>query len=73
MYQVMFIGKVKDLNKEYEEYSDTLYDTAKGLSGFIALESEVIEGVEMSGINLIIFHNAFSTPALGSTQSLYYR
>lgn len=48
MYQVMFIGKVKDLNKEYEEYSDTLYGTAKGLSGFIALESEVIDGVEIT-------------------------
>tara|TARA_B100001113_G_scaffold352904_1_gene355555 strand:- start:8 stop:286 length:279 start_codon:yes stop_codon:yes gene_type:complete len=48
MYKVLFIGKVKNLNAEYEEYNDSLYASAKTMDGFLGLDSEVIEGVEIT-------------------------
>ncbi len=43
MYSVTFIGKIKNLNSEYEEYNDTLYATAKTLDGFIGVDTEVVD------------------------------
>ena len=48
MYRVTFIGKIKNLNSEYEEYNDTLYATAKTLDGFIGIDSEVVDGIEIT-------------------------
>tara|TARA_Y100001968_G_scaffold275838_1_gene269796 strand:+ start:16991 stop:17269 length:279 start_codon:yes stop_codon:yes gene_type:complete len=48
MYKVLFIGKVKDLNDEYEQYNRDLYASAETLDGFVSMESEVIEGVEIT-------------------------
>ena len=48
MYRVIFIGKVKDLSSEYEKYNDELYASAKKLGGFIGLESETVDGVEIT-------------------------
>ena len=48
MYRVTFIGSVKDLSLEYEKYNDDLYASAKKLDGFIGLESETIEGIEIT-------------------------
>lgn len=48
MYRVIFIGSVKDLSSEYEKYNDDLYSSAKKLEGFIGLESETVEGIEIT-------------------------
>tara|TARA_B100000575_G_C23100202_1_gene634753 strand:- start:1161 stop:1421 length:261 start_codon:yes stop_codon:yes gene_type:complete len=48
MYRVTFIGKIKNLNSEYEEYNDTLYATAKTLDGFIGIDSEVVDSIEIT-------------------------
>ena len=48
MYRVTFIGKIKNLNSEYEDYNDTLYATAKTLDGFIGIDSEVVDGIEIT-------------------------
>ena len=48
MYRVIFIGSVKDLSSEYEKYNDDLYASAKKLDGFIGLESETVDGVEIT-------------------------
>ena len=48
MYRVTFIGKIKNLNSEYEEYNDTLYATAKTLDGFIDVDTEVVDGIEIT-------------------------
>ena len=48
MYRVLFVAKVKDLTPEYEKYSDDLYSSAKELDGFIGIDSEVIDGIEIT-------------------------
>ena len=48
MYRVVFIGKIKNLTPEYEKYNDDLYASAKTLDGFIGIDSEVIDSVEIT-------------------------
>lgn len=46
--KVLFIAKVKNLNKEYEEYNDSLFNSAKNLPGFLDIESEQLDDVEIT-------------------------
>ena len=46
--KVIFVGKIKDLNAEYEEYNDTLYASAKTMDGFLGIDSEVVDGIEIT-------------------------
>ena len=48
MYRVIFIGGIKDLSSEYEKYNDDLYASAKKLDGFIGIDSETVDGVEIT-------------------------
>ena len=48
MIQVLFIGEVKDFTPEYMEYNDSLYASAKTLPGFLAMRSEVKDGIEVT-------------------------
>lgn len=47
-YKVIFIAKIKNLNSEYEQYNNELYSSAKNLPGFIDIESEQIDDVEIT-------------------------
>lgn len=46
--KVLFIAKVKNLNKEYEEYNNNLFDSAKNLPGFLGITSEQIDDIEIT-------------------------
>ena len=48
MYRVVFIGKIKNLTPEYEKYNDDLYASAKTLDGFIGIDSEVVDNIEIT-------------------------
>ena len=48
MYRVVFIGKIKNLTPEYEKYNDDLYASAKTLDGFIGIDSEVVDSIEIT-------------------------
>lgn len=48
MYRVVFVGGIKELTPEYKKYNDDLYASAQTLDGFIGIDSEVIEGVEIT-------------------------
>jgi heme-degrading monooxygenase HmoA len=48
MIEVLFIGKIKNLTPEYEEYNDSLYSSAKTMDGFIGIDTEVVDGVEIT-------------------------
>ena len=47
-FKVLFVAKIKDLNSEYKEYSDSLYESAKKLPGFLGLETEEIGDIEIT-------------------------
>lgn len=46
--KVLFIAKVKNLNKEYEEYNNNLFKSAKNLPGFISIDTEQIDDIEIT-------------------------
>ena len=48
MYRVVFVGSIKELTPEYKKYNDDLYASAQTLDGFIGIDSEVIEGIEIT-------------------------
>ena len=48
MYRVVFVGSIKELTPEYEKYNDDLYASAKTLDGFIGIDTDVIEGTEIT-------------------------
>ena len=48
MIQVLFIGEIKDLTPEYEAYNDSLYASAKNLPGFLGIDSDVKDGIEIT-------------------------
>lgn len=48
MIEVLFIAKIKNLTPEYEEYNNSLYVSAKKMNGFIGIDSEVIDGIEIT-------------------------
>ena len=48
MYRVVFVGSIKELTPEYEKYNNDLYDSARTLDGFIGIDSEVVEGIEIT-------------------------
>lgn len=46
--KVLFIAKIKNLNKEYEEYNENLFRSAKDLPGFLGINSEKIDDIEIT-------------------------
>ena len=48
MIEVLFIAKIKNLTPEYEEYNNRLYASAKKMNGFIGIDSEVVDGIEIT-------------------------
>tara|TARA_B100001996_G_scaffold130481_2_gene99177 strand:- start:599 stop:877 length:279 start_codon:yes stop_codon:yes gene_type:complete len=48
MIKVFFIAKIKDLNEEYKNRSTRLREMAEGMPGFISIESEEIDDVEIT-------------------------
>lgn len=46
--KVLFIAKIKNLNKEYEEYNENLFSSAKTLPGFLGITSEQIDDIEIT-------------------------
>ena len=46
--KVFFIAKIKDLNDEYKQHSQTLRSMAEQLPGFIDITSEEIDDVEIT-------------------------
>ena len=48
MIEVLFIAKIKNLTPEYEEYNNILYASAKKMDGFIGIDSEVVDGIEIT-------------------------
>ena len=48
MIEVLFIAKIKNLTPEYEEYNNSLYASAKKMNGFIGIDSEVVDGIEIT-------------------------
>lgn len=48
MIEVLFIAKIKNLTPEYEEYNNSLYASAKKMNGFIRIDSEVVDGIEIT-------------------------
>ena len=48
MYRVVFVGSIKELTPEYEKYNDDLYASAQKLEGFIGIDSDVVEGIEIT-------------------------
>lgn len=48
MVKVLFIAKIKNLTPEYQEYNESLFASAKNMSGFLGLESEEIGDIEIT-------------------------
>ena len=48
MYRVVFVGGIKELTSEYKKYNDDLYASAKTLEGFIGIDTDTIEGTEIT-------------------------
>lgn len=48
MIEVLFIAKIKNLTPEYKEYNSSLYASAKKMDGFIGIDSEVVDGIEIT-------------------------
>ncbi len=48
MIKVFFIAKIKDLNEEYNERSSKLREMAEAMPGFVSIESEEIDDVEIT-------------------------
>ena len=48
MIEVLFIAKIKNLTPEYEEYNNSIYASAKKMNGFIGIDSEVVDGIEIT-------------------------
>jgi len=46
--KVIFIGKIKNLNEEYESYNQKLFESAKRMVGFISIDSEQIDDIEIT-------------------------
>ena len=47
-YKVFFIAKIKNLNEEYKQKNEQLMSIAKQLPGFISIESEEIDDIEIT-------------------------
>ena len=48
MIKVFFIAKIKDLNEEYKNRSTRLREMAESMPGFVSIESEEIDDVEIT-------------------------
>ena len=48
MISVLFVGKVKEFTDEYNEYNNTLLNSAQKISGFIGMESEMVDDIEIT-------------------------
>ena len=48
MIKVLFIAKIKHLTPEYEEYNNILHTSVKKMNGFIGIDSEVVDGIEIT-------------------------
>ena len=48
MISVLFVGKVKEFTKEYEAYNETLLDSAQKIPGFIDMQSEMVDDIEIT-------------------------
>jgi heme-degrading monooxygenase HmoA len=46
--KVLFLGKIKNLSEEYRKYNQDLYESAKKIPGFIGMESEEIDDIEIT-------------------------
>jgi heme-degrading monooxygenase HmoA len=46
--QVFFIAKIKNFNDEYREYSSQLRTMANSHPGFVSIESDVIDDIEIT-------------------------
>lgn len=48
MISVLFVGKVKEFTDEYNEYNNTLLNSAQKIPGFIGMESEMVDDIEIT-------------------------
>jgi heme-degrading monooxygenase HmoA len=46
--KVFFIAKIKNFNEDYENYNKNLFESAKKMPGFIDIESQQIDDVEIT-------------------------
>ena len=46
--KVFFIAKIRDLNSDYQEYSERLRELSESTPGFISIESETIGDTEIT-------------------------
>lgn len=46
--KVFFIAKIRDLNSDYQEYSNRLREMSESSPGFISIESETIGDTEIT-------------------------
>ena len=48
MISVLFVGKVREFPDDYNVYNNTLLDSAQKIPGFIGMESEMVDDIEIT-------------------------